>query len=321
MDHSIDYLNEFLSSDELDFIISTGEYSVNVQYENLLRAIDARLKGRDSFVGMIFVAGPSSSGKTTFSEMLRDKLGSTGINATVVSLDDFYHDKEYTKRKQVKMGLISEDSDDVDYETVEAFDVSQFKTKMRQYVRGEKVMLPEFDFLSGKQLKDRNPIKRKGKDILIIEGIQTMNPKVFNGISVDLKLKIYICPFDTYTSRSNPKIRITPQMIRFMRRTVRDNEKRGASVMRTCEMWPSVRLGEERYIKPMKKYADFFFNSSYMYEPFYLTSKIRKLIERLSDEEKAVVYRYIDEAAINSVLPKEKLAIPKDSVFNEFYFE
>ena len=320
MDHSIEYLNDFLASDRLDFIIGTGEYNVNVQYENLLRAIDARLHGMDSFVGMIFVAGPSSSGKTTFSEMLRDKLGSTGINATVVSLDNFYHDTEYTKRKQVRMGLISEDSNEVDYETIEAFDISQFKNKMREYIKGGKVYLPEFDFLIGKQIKDRIPIKRKGKDIVIIEGIQTMNPKVFNGISVDLKLKIYICPFDTYTSRADSKIRITPQMIRFMRRTVRDNEKRGAGIMRTCEMWPSVRKGEDKYIKPMKKYADFFFNSSYMYEPFYLTCKVRKLIDELTEEEKSVVYRYLDEAAINSVLPRETLSIPKDSVFNEFLF-
>ena len=320
MDHSIESLNEYLTSGRLSQVISTGEYSVNVQYENLLRAIDARLRGRDSFVGMIFVAGPSSSGKTTFSQVLRDKLGSTGINSTVVSLDNFYHDTEVTKSKQVKKGLIPEDSNEVDYETIDAFDVVQFKRKMREYIKGRTVLLPEFDFLVGKQIKDRTAIKRKGRDILIIEGIQTMNPKVFNGISVDLKLKIYICPFDTYTSDTDTKIRLTPQMIRFMRRTVRDNEKRGAGIMRTCEMWPGVRKGEDRYIKPMKKYADFFFNSSYVYEPYYLTSKVRKLIGELSDEDKAVVYRYIDETAISKVLPVSELSIPRDSVFNEFLF-
>ncbi|MBO4363872.1 MAG: hypothetical protein J5912_05760 [Clostridia bacterium] len=320
MDHNIEFLTGYVEKNGIEALVTTGEYAVNLQYENLLRVLDAGTKSLSEYVGVIFVAGPSASGKTTFSKRLSDKIRSTGVNVSLLSLDNFYHDSEYTKNRQVKMGLIPPGSNDVDYECVDAFDVSKFKSCVQKFIAGETVMLPKFDFMIGKQIQGAGgKIVRKGKDLLIVEGIQTMNPKIFKGFSSDFKYKIYICPFDSY-SFSGSKARITPQSVRFMRRTNRDFETRNADILRTLEMWPSVRNGEEKYIKPQKKYADYFFNSSYVYEIFYLCSKIAEMAENLTEEERKTVSTVIPIDAIAGVKSVRELKLPQDSVFNEFYF-
>lgn len=320
MDHNIDFLTGYVENNGIEALVTTGEYAVNLQYENLLRVLDAATKALTEYVGVIFVAGPSASGKTTFSTKLCEKIRSTGVNVSLLSLDNFYHDSEYTKNRQIRLGLIPPGSNDVDYECIDAFDVSKFRKCVQKFIAGEAVMLPKFDFMIGKQLQGAGGrIVRKGKDLLIVEGIQTMNPKIFNGFKADFKYKIYICPFDSY-SFTGSKAKITPQSVRFMRRTIRDFETRNADVMRTLEMWPSVRNGEEKYIKPQKRYADYFFNSSYVYEAFYLCGKIAEMAESLTEEERKAVSAVLPVDAIAGVRRVRELKLPQDSVFNEFYF-
>ncbi len=320
MDWLIEDLNKLAERAGIDSLIKTGEAAIDLQIENVLRILGAKTAGLDSFFSAIFVAGPSASGKTTFSNRLAAKIRSTGVSVNVISLDDFYHNKAHTIARQKKLGLIPADAEEGDYEGVDAFDISLFKNILNRFKSGEPTRLPRFDFLDGKRHESDRVIKRKGKDLLIIEGIQGLNPKVFGGFSADFKFKIYICPFNSYTSKKTAKLRITPQMIRFMRRLNRDMVTRGASIKKTCSMWPSVRNGEEKYIKPAKKYADFFINTSYSYEPFYLCGRMLKFAKDLTPEEIELVKVHLNLDAAGMFYEFRQYEIPDDSIFKEFFF-
>lgn len=320
MDNYIEDLNKIAERAGIDSLIKTGESAVNLQFENLLRTLDAKTVNLDRFFGVIFVAGPSASGKTTFSYRLADNIRSTGISVNVISLDDFYHNREYSLNRQKKLGLIPEDAKEADYERIDAFDISKFKHVIKTYISGEPTTLPVFDFTDGKRRDNGRTIKRQGRDVLIVEGIHGMHPKVFGGFKATFKFKVYICPFNTYTSKNNSKLRLTPQMVRFMRRANRDLVNRNAPLLRTCEMWPSVRSGEEAYIKPAKKYADVFINTSYSYEPFYLCKRMKEMIASLKPEEVEIVAKYLNLDAAGLFYTFREFDIPKESVFNEFYY-
>lgn len=320
MDTYIEDLNKIAERAGIDSLIRTGEAAINLQYENLLRTLDAKTKNVESFFGVIFVAGPSASGKTTFSLRLADKIRSTGISVNVISLDDFYHSRSYNLSRQKRLGIIPEDAVEADYERIDAFDIAKFKRVIKSFISGKETRLPSFDFNAGRAFETGPVITRKGKDVLIIEGIQGMNPKVFGGFKADIKFKIYICPFNSYTSKTSSKLRLTPQMVRFMRRTNRDLVTRNASVLRTCKLWPSVRQGEEDYIKPAKKYADVFINTSYSYEPFYLCGRMLELTKSMTEEELQLVSKNLDLSVAELFYRFREFEIPKDSIFNEFFY-
>ncbi|MBP5312069.1 MAG: hypothetical protein J6112_04460 [Clostridia bacterium] len=320
MDNYIEDLNKIAERAGMDSLIKTGEAAINLQYENLLRTLDAKTKNIDTFFGVIFVAGPSASGKTTFSNRLADKIRSTGISVNVISLDNFYHNRAFSLARQKKLGIIPQDATEADYERIDAFDISKFKKVVKSFIAWQPTRLPTFDFNEGKHFDNGPIIKREGRDVLIVEGIQGMNPKVFGGFKADFKFKIYICPFNTYTSSKSPKLRITPQMIRFMRRANRDLVTRNSSLLRTCLLWPSVRRGEEEYIKPAKKYADVFINTSYSYEPFYLCGRMAELLKDLPPEDVETVSANLNIEASELFYRFREYDIPKDSVFNEFFY-
>lgn len=320
MDNYIEDLNKIAERAGIDSLIKTGENAINLQFENLLRTIDAKTGSLGEFFGVIFVAGPSASGKTTFSNVLADKLRSTGISVNVISLDDFYHNTNYTLARQKRLGIVPEDAKEADYERIDAFDISKFKKALKTFISGAPTRLPKFDFMIGRGNDNGKVIQRAGRDVLIIEGIHGLNPKVFGGFRATFKFKIYICPFNSYTSKSSSKLRLTPQMIRFMRRAIRDLSSRNASVLRTCEMWPSVRNGEEKYIKPAKKFADVFINTSYSYEPFYLCGRMLKLVSDLTPDELKIVGQNVDLDVAKLFYKFREYDIPCDSIFTEFKY-
>jgi uridine kinase len=152
---------------------------------------------------------------------------------------------------------------------------------------------------------------------LIIEGIHAMNPALTQGLPFARMIGVYICPFDSYLIPD--KGEITSRDIRLMRRSLRDIIHRNTSIMDTVERWPSVRAGEERYIKPMKQYADFFFNSSFEYEICILKARILKAASALSEKELAKLKQYLPLDLLESFHSCENVTIPKESIFNEFY--
>ena len=290
MRHHIEKTNDFVKNNGIERLISIAETTIEAQYENLLKMLAEKIGDSEDFFGVIFVAGPSSSGKTTFSNVLAEKISGLKIHTNVLSLDDFYFDTDIILKREKKLGVVPKTAEAGDYETIEAFDVTFFRSLVKSFSAGEAVRLPRFDFTLGKRLLSDRIIKRTGRDFLIIEGIQAMNPKLTRGLRADFVYRIYICPYNEYAEGEHL---LTQQMIRLMRRSNRDFHKRGSDLKRTLDMWESVLAGEEKYIKPMLKYADYYFNSSYSYEPLYLSGELLKMAESLEDNDKKMLARYL----------------------------
>lgn len=292
----------------------------NVQYDLLLKLIEESHPKCDDFVGAIFITGPSASGKTTFSKRLESVLTGAGYNAYVISIDDFYRDRDDIHRLEIECGIVPPDAEEFDYETIAAFDVPFFREQMQAFLRREEVELPLYDFPAGKRITSGKRLRRRGNDLLIVEGIQAMNPAMCDGLNFSKKLNVYICPFDIFCADCGEKV-ITTQQLRFMRRCILRISSRDASVRRTMGMWNAVRLGEEKYIKPMKKYADFFFNSALEYEIAFYSKRMSELRNNLETDELAALSEIINFDALGCFLPCEDIDFPAGSIFGEFYMK
>lgn len=206
-------------------------------------------------VKFVMIAGPSSSGKTTFSHRLSIQLATHGLKPHPIAVDDYFVNRDKTPR---------EENGDYNFECLEAIDVEQFNKDMGELLEGKTVELPNFNFKSGLR-EYRGNYKTLGKDdILVIEGIHGLNDKMSYKLPSESKYKIYISALTTLNIDEHNRIPTTDG--RLLRRMVRDARTRGASAKRTIEMWPSVRRGEEVNIFPFQESADAMFNSAMIYE-------------------------------------------------------
>ena len=215
----------------------------------------ARDIARRDGVKFVMIAGPSSSGKTTFSHRLSIQLRTYGLRTHPIGLDNYYVDHDKTPL----------DADgNPDYECLESLDVEQFNQDMTALLRGEKVELPTFNFKTGKREYGGKVTELGENDILVIEGIHGLNEKMSYSLPAESKYKIYISALTTLNVDEHNRIPTTDN--RLLRRIVRDARTRGASAARTVSMWPSVRRGEEKYIFPFQEEADAMFNSAMLFE-------------------------------------------------------
>ena len=321
MNFSAETINLYIKENRFEELIALSEKRHENQFDDLLDLINkANLcigRGKD-VVEAVLVTGPSSSGKTTFSHLLADMLKEDGYRTTVISFDNYYKDREDIQKMHRARGFVPTGDKDYDYETIEAFDVAFFKEQMNEYLAGNEIVLPEYDFASGTRRFNDNVLRPAKRDMLIIEGIHALNPLLRSGLGFNCAFNVYICPFDFFGADSNEKV-VRPQELRFMRRAVRDLASRGASIERTMEMWPNVRLGEEKYIKPMKAYADFFFNSSLEYEISYLKKKIFDMRGLLEEGVKKKLDGFIPIETLEYFDGFEDFKCPEKSIFTEFY--
>lgn len=206
-------------------------------------------------VKFVMIAGPSSSGKTTFSHRLSIQLRTYGLRPHPIALDNYYLNHDQTP--------IDEDGNP-DYECLEALDVEQFNQDMSRLLAGESVKLPIFNFKTGKREYPSKATTLEEDDILVIEGIHGLNEKMSYTLPVESKYKIYISALTTLNIDEHNRIPTTDG--RLLRRMVRDARTRGTSAQKTIAMWPSVRRGEEKYIFPFQEEADAMFNSAMIYE-------------------------------------------------------
>ena len=206
-------------------------------------------------VKFVLIAGPSSSGKTTFSHRLSIQLRTYGKIPHPIALDDYFVDRELTPK---------DENGNYNFECLEAIDIKLFNEDMVKLLNGKKVELPTFNFKTGKR-EYRGNFKQLGpEDILVIEGIHGLNPATTYSLPDESKFKIYISALTSLNIDEHNRIPTTDG--RLLRRMVRDARTRGASAKRTIEMWPSVRRGEENYIFPFQEGADEMFNSVLIYE-------------------------------------------------------
>lgn len=225
-------------------------------------------------VKFVLIAGPSSSGKTTFSHRLSIQLRTYGKIPHPIALDDYFVNREFTPK---------DEKGDYDFECLEAIDVKQFNEDMTRLLSGERVELPSFNFKTG-QREYRGNFKQLGaEDILVIEGIHGLNPKTTYSLPDESKFKIYISALTNLNIDEHNRIPTTDG--RLLRRMVRDARTRGASAKRTIAMWPSVRRGEEKYIFPFQEAADEMFNSVLIYELAVLKQYAEPLLFSIKPEE------------------------------------
>ena len=204
---------------------------------------------------LLLIAGPSSSGKTTFSHRLSIALRVHGLRPVKVSLDDYYLDRDSIPR---------EPDGSIDLERIETLDVDLLCDHLKRLVHGETVNVPEFDFKTGKRAEHTHAFSVEPGQPIIIEGIHGLNDRLTASIPAHMKFKVYISPLTMLNLDDHNRIRTTDA--RLLRRIVRDNLFRGTPPEDTLAMWASVRRGEERYIFPFQEKADAMFNSALTYE-------------------------------------------------------
>jgi uridine kinase len=242
-----EYAKDYLSS--VDFV-NMCETKHNHQLNELGDLIDSNM----DTIRIIGIAGPSSSGKTTFSNRLRIELMTRGLRPVMISIDDYYFGKDKAPKNP---------DGTPDLEHVEALDIKQFNADMLKLIQGETVTLPHFNFNTGKREKGRT-IKISENSPIIIEGIHALNEKMTQSIPKHQKFNIYISPQTQLHIDNHNPISITE--IRLLRRIVRDQKYRNSSATDTMDMWPSVRRGEFKWIYPTQREANYVFNSELTYE-------------------------------------------------------
>ncbi len=255
----------------------------------------------------VMIAGPSSSGKTTFSHRLSIQLRTFGLKPHPIAVDDYFVDRDKTPK----------DADgNYNYECLEAIDVEQFNKDMSDLLEGKTVEIPSFNFKTGKR-EYKGDYKTLGpEDILVIEGIHGLNDKLSYSLPKESKYKIYISALTQLNIDEHNRIPTTDG--RLLRRMVRDARTRGASARDTIAMWPSVRRGEEQYIFPFQEEADAMFNSALIYELAVLKQYAEPLLFSIPKE----VPEYIEAKRLLKFLDYfigvSSEEIPTNSILREF---
>lgn len=263
---------------DLNDEICSGNFSEIVLVQEALQerrvaeiAKDIVARGGIKFV---MIAGPSSSGKTTFSHRLCTQLRTLGLKPHPIAVDDYFVNREQTPR---------DENGDFNFEVMEAIDTEQFNLDMVELLSGSEVELPSFNFKKGIREYAGNIKKLGDDDILVIEGIHGLNDKMSYALPCDSKYKIYISALTTLNIDEHNRIPTTDG--RLIRRLVRDARTRGTSAKRTIAMWPSVRKGEEENIFPYQESADAMFNSTLIYELAVLKQFAEPLLFGIGKEE------------------------------------
>ncbi len=254
-------------------------------------------------VKFVMIAGPSSSGKTSFANRLSIQLRSNGLNPHPISLDNYFVNREDTP--------LNEDGS-YNFECLEALDVEQFNDDMSRLLKGERVEMPEFNFITGKREMNGDYLQLGKNDILVIEGIHGLNEKMSYALPAESKYKIYISCLTTLSIDDHNRIATTDG--RLLRRIVRDARTRGASAKKTISMWPSVRAGEESNIFPFQEEADAMFNSAQIYELAVIKQYAEPLLFSIEKDEPEYyeakrLLKFLDYfvSVDNSMLPRNSI--------------
>ncbi len=264
---SIAEINKHVEKDgAIDFINLCEQH-----HNNMLAELGNTIKNNLDNIKLVCIAGPSSSGKTTFANRLRIELLSLGIKTLRISIDDYYIDKALTP-----LG----DDGKPDLECLEALDVDLFNQNMLDLINGKEITLPHFDFQLGKRVPGRK-VKIDDDEIIIIEGIHALNERLTSLIAKHQKYKIFIAPQAQINIDNHNPISLTD--LRLLRRIVRDYQFRNSSAEETMEMWPSVRKGEFRWIYKTQENADYVFNSLLPYEFCVMKPFALPLLKKIDD--------------------------------------
>jgi len=268
---------------DIAYVSNLNERIEKHEYPELIRIAEALQEKKvaeladmitESGKRLVLIAGPSSSGKTTFAHRLMIQLKVNGLCPITVSTDDYFVDREKTP--------LDEDGN-FDFESIDAVDTDLFNEHLQGMLNGDEVELPTFNFQEGRQEFRGHKIQIDETQPIIIEGIHGLNEKLTSGIAKDDKFKIYISALTQLNIDDHNRIPTTDT--RLLRRIVRDSKYRGHSAIKTISMWPSVRRGEERNIFPYQEGADVMFNSALAYELATLKKYAEPLLKAIGEDQ------------------------------------
>ena len=274
--------------------------------EKKIGDIAEEIAGRKD-VRFVMIAGPSSSGKTTFSHRLSTQLRACGLRPYPIATDNYFKNREDTPR---------DENGNYDFEGLGAMDVEQFNQDMVQLLRGETVEIPTFNFKKGAREYNGNFLRLGEGDVLVIEGIHCLNDQFTHSLPRESKYKIYISCLTTLNIDDHNRIPTTDA--RLLRRIERDARTRGYSAQATIKMWPSVRRGEENNIFPFQDSADMVFNSALIYETALLKPYVQPLLFGVPRDSEEYIEAKRLLKFLNYFLPIPADNIPKTSLMREF---
>ncbi len=256
---------------------------------------------------LVLIAGPSSSGKTTFSKRLSIQLMANGLKPYPISLDDYFLDREKTPK---------DERGEYDFESLYALDLPFFNSQLRTLLSGGEVELPRFNFQKGVREMSGKKFRLEDRMILILEGIHGLNPELTAMIGERYKFRIYVSAMTTILLDAHNYIPTTDN--RLLRRIVRDYKYRGCSALDTIRRWPSVRAGEDKWIFPYQEEADAMFNSALLFELAVIRGQALPLLERVPENVPEYSEAYRLRKFLRYFEPVEEDEIPPTSLLREF---
>jgi len=271
---NVSRLNEIINKGELSDYIKINE----VFHERKITAISDEILRRKGEARIVLIAGPSSSGKTTFSKRLKIHLQVNGLSPVTVSLDDYFVNRDDNPK---------DEEGNYDFESIYSLDLDLLNKHMVALLKGEEVHIPRFDFTLGRRSKKTHSMRINDNQIIIIEGIHGLNEELTRDIPAKNKFKIYISPLTQLCIDDYNRISTTD--CRLIRRMVRDHQFRNYPAIETLNRWYSVRRGEERNIFPFQESADVMFNSSLFYEIPVLKHYAEPLLKEITRDKRMFV--------------------------------
>ncbi len=302
--HHVPDLNTAIDSGEISTLIKIQEAFHEKKMVRIADGITEKHSGNN----MVFIAGPSSSGKTTFVKRLAIQLRANGLMPEMIHLDDYFLPRNKTP-------LTSEG--EPDFESINAVDVGLFRSHMKACLAGDTIELPYFDFKTGKRRNNGRPVKKVPKTIFLIEGLHGLNSQLTDYPGCSGQVRIFVSALTQlcidYSSR------IFTSDSRLMRRIVRDSMFRSHTAGATLENFPKVRKGEEKYVFPFQERAHMFFNSSIIYEQAVLKPMVEKLLKDIKADGSGKYYeacRLLNY--LEFFLPLDPDEVPQTSILREF---
>lgn len=295
-------LNDIVHSGEINTMIRVTE----ALHEKKIAYIADMINKRQN-TKIILIAGPSSSGKTTFTKRLGIQLRVNGLIPIEISLDDYFVDREKTPK---------DENGEYNFESIYALDLSLFNKNLCQLLKGEEVVIPNYDFLTGKRKWHEKPIMIPKNGIILIEGIHGLNEMLTASIPRENKFKIYISALTQLNLDNHNRISTTD--VRMIRRIVRDYLSRGYRAEDTLKMWPSIKRGEENNIFIFQEEADVMFNSNLVYELCVLKKYAEPELAKIEPDSPVYYEAKRLKSFLNFFKDVEKKLVPDNSILREF---
>jgi len=294
--------NEAVGNGEATNLINVSEA---LQEKKISQIADKIAVKKD--IKVVLIAGPSSSGKTTFCKRLSVQLLASGVKPVQISLDDYFVNREETPK---------DEQGEYDYESIYALNIPLINEQFNALFNGQEVELPKYNFQTGSSEKSGNKLRLEENNVLVVEGIHALNPTLTAQIPDGKKFKIYASALTTILLDNHNYIPTTDN--RLLRRIVRDYKYRGCSAQETIRRWPSVRAGENKWIFPYQEQADVMFNTAMLFELAVIKPQAEEVLEQVPEncEEYAEAYRLRKFLKYFSPLPFRDL--PPTSLLREF---